>query len=68
MSRKNNEIIQAAYENACDCLYYGYGKSAWNNCGLPKPTANMIWERAKYDLAYANEYPSEVKRLYNYYH
>lgn len=31
MKRYNDVKLQAAYENACDCLYYGYGKKVWNN-------------------------------------
>lgn len=36
----------AAFENALDCLYYGYGKKYWNNCGLDKETSDKIWKKA----------------------
>lgn len=41
---------QAAYENAYDCLYYGYGKSVWNNCGLDEDTSNEVWNQAFKDI------------------
>lgn len=41
---------QAAYENAYDCLYYGYGKSTWNNCGLDEDTSNEVWNQAFKDI------------------
>lgn len=40
---------QAAYENTYDCLYCGYGKSYWNNCGLDEETSKEIWEQAYED-------------------
>ena len=40
-----------AYLNAIDCLYYGYGRSYWNNCGLSKEDADRIWEMAHEDCA-----------------
>lgn len=43
----NNSKLQAAYENACDCIFYGYGKSVWNKYDIPEMEANNIWEKAK---------------------
>lgn len=40
-----------AYENACDCIMYGYGKSYWNAAGLEETTANEVWNQAIYDMA-----------------
>jgi hypothetical protein len=40
-----------AYLNAIDCLYYGYGRSYWNSCGLSKEDADRIWEMAYEDCA-----------------
>lgn len=37
---------QAAFENACDCLKYGYGKDKWNSCGLSKEDADEVWNKA----------------------
>ncbi len=41
---------QAAYENACYCLYYGYGYKYWrkNNKDLVESDekAREIWEKA----------------------
>lgn len=42
---------QAAYENACDCLYYGCGKRYWNRCGVTPPEAEEIWRQALADMA-----------------
>jgi len=41
---------QAAFENACDCLYYGMGKKYWKemnwNMDLPEKESDDIWENA----------------------
>ena len=42
---------QSAYENACDCLYYGYGQKHWNNCELAEKEAQSIWQEARRDMA-----------------
>ena len=42
---------QAAYENAYDCLYYGYGRKYWNSCGLEESEANEVWNQAFNDIA-----------------
>ena len=42
---------QAAYENACDCLYYGYGRKYWNFCELEESEANEVWNQAFNDIA-----------------
>lgn len=42
---------QAAYENAYDCLYYGYGKSYWNNCELDEQSSNEVWKQALKDIS-----------------
>lgn len=44
-TRTNQE--QAAYENALDCLYFGYGKKYWNACGLSEEEAGRIWKEAR---------------------
>ena len=47
---KRNEREQAAYENACDCIYYGYERGRWNSCGLSTEDADRIWKEAYYDM------------------
>ena len=42
-----------AFRNACDCLYYWYGMSAWNSCGVEEAD-----ERLKIRAA-AKEYMSK---------
>lgn len=42
---------QAAYENACDCLCYGFGKSIWNNCNLDEQSSKEVWKQAFEDMA-----------------
>ena len=37
---------QACFENACDCLFYGYGFSHLNKCGLSDEEAHQIWKKA----------------------
>lgn len=41
-------IYQAEFENACDCLYYGYGFKYWRkqNSHLDPVTADRIWHKA----------------------
>lgn len=48
--RYTNQQKQNAYMNACDCLYYGYGKSSWNSCGLSEEDATEVWKQAYKDL------------------
>ena len=42
---------QACFENACDCIYYGYGFSYLNKCGLSDKEAHAIWVKASNYLA-----------------
>lgn len=42
---------QAAYENACDCIIYGYGKSYWNSLDLNDEEKKEVWKQAYNDLA-----------------
>lgn len=42
---------QAAYENACDCLIYGYGKSYWNSLDLNDEEKKEVWHQAFEDIA-----------------
>ena len=55
MKRYGNKVMQAAYENACDCLYYGYGKQFWithdYNQALPLEISNEIWHQAFEDIS-----------------
>lgn len=41
---------QMAYENACDCLCYGFGRKHWNSCGLSSEDALKIWREAFHDM------------------
>jgi len=49
--RYKDPIRQAAYENARDCLYYGYGRAFWSRCGVAPEEADAIWRRALMDMA-----------------
>lgn len=40
------QIEQKAFENAVQCLYYGFNKSDWNSLCLGKCKQNEIWKRA----------------------
>jgi len=42
---------QAAYENACDCRYFGMGSKDWVDCGLSKPEREEVWKLAFWDMA-----------------
>ena len=53
---KGSKKERAAYENACDCLYYGYGFKFWfeRNSQLLDGDiefAKRVWEKAKEDMA-----------------
>ena len=46
------KLYNNAFLNACDCLYYGYWRQAWNDCGLEDAEARVrVWEAAKQYLA-----------------
>lgn len=46
------QVYNNAFYNACDCLKYGYRKSAWNSCGVKEEDEKKkIWEAAKQYLA-----------------
>ena len=49
--KKRTKQEQAAYENACACLWYGFGRRYWDSCGLPKEDADRIWKEAFNDMA-----------------
>lgn len=42
---------QADFENACDCLYFGYGYNTWEHRHLSDEDAQIIWKRAKLYMA-----------------
>ena len=41
---------QWAYENACDCIIFGIGMSAWKSCGLDGLQRRIIWNAACIDV------------------
>lgn len=61
--RYTNQQKQNAYMNACDCLYYGYGKSDWNNCGLSDEDAAEVWKQAHKDLCKYQKKSKSSERL-----
>lgn len=48
--RYENQTEQNAYENACDCLYYGMGPNIWDDCGIQQDMRKEIWAVAWYDI------------------
>ena len=47
-----NTVKRNAFENALECLYYGNGKSDWNDCGLKTESdRNEVWDKAKYFMS-----------------
>lgn len=48
--RYSDPIMQNAYMNACDCLYYGYGKNTWNDCGIHEDLRDIVWKQAWRDM------------------
>jgi len=55
-NRYKDAKLQPAHENACDCLYYGYGRTVWNKYDLDEQIANEVWNYAKRVLAAGNRY------------
>ena len=46
-----DNIKEIAFENAIDCLIYGYGKKYWDNQELDEETSKKIWITARDFLA-----------------
>lgn len=38
--------LEVAYENACDCLYYGEGRSTWQPGELTPEEQDIVWQLA----------------------
>jgi hypothetical protein len=43
--------MECAFENAIDCLVYGYGKNVWNSYDLSENDKIEVWNKAKNILA-----------------
>lgn len=48
-NRYTDKAKQNAYMNACDCLYFGFGKIFWNDCGcnddlLGRKRGKLEWD------------------------
>ena len=48
--------LKVAYENACDCLYYGMGSKNWDSCGISESMKKIVWNQAFWDLAEPDNY------------
>lgn len=48
--RYEDQTIQNAYENACDCLIYGMGPNHWGDCGISPDMRKEVWAVAWYDM------------------
>jgi len=46
----SNRQKRVAYENACDCLYYGMSSREWCRNGLENEEAAEVWRMAYYDM------------------
>lgn len=46
-NRYTDKAKQNAYMNACDCLYFGFGKIFWNDCGC---NDDSVWDQAMRDM------------------
>lgn len=51
-----DDEYEASYENACDCLYYGEGRSKWQHDIEDEEVANIIWQAARDTLAEGYRY------------
>ena len=49
--RYTDKNKQNSYENACDCLYFGYNRNFWITCGNhTEKEKNEIWKQAYNDM------------------
>lgn len=49
--KRMEKIYNAAFLNACDCLYYWYGLGAWNSCWLDDEAKRKVWGAARTYMA-----------------
>lgn len=59
IKRYQDQALQGAYENACDCHYYGMGSRAWNDCGIDKDRRAEVWKLAFWDMAEGENYTAK---------
>lgn len=52
-NRYGKSITQQAYINAYLCLYNGYSRKNWNNCGIPEEDSDEVWQAAFRDITRA---------------
>lgn len=50
LQRYEDQRLQNAYENACDCRYFGMGILDWVDCGVSKEQRKEIWAVSWYDM------------------
>ena len=48
--RFESNIKQKAYRKACECIYYGYSKEFWDDCGLNEEDRKEVWMQARLDV------------------
>lgn len=66
--RYRNRTKQNAYENACDCHYYGFGPGDWNDCGIPAECREELWRLAFWDMAEGDiEHGTMIDDVYHFY-
>lgn len=44
--RYADQTYQNAFENACDCHYFGTGSKDWNDCGINEEDRADVWKAA----------------------
>ena len=49
--RYERQEKQNAYENACDCRYYGMARRDCCFCGLSKEESDEVWRLSFWDMA-----------------
>jgi len=52
--KRMEQQYNAAFLNACDCLYYWYGLGAWNSCWLDDGAKRQVWGAARTYMANQN--------------
>ena len=65
--KRYSGIKQAAYENACDCMYYGIPSSEWVDCGIEEQERHEVWRLAFWDMAEPDiEHGRMVDNVYHF--
>ena len=58
--RYEDKAMQNAYKNACECLFYGYDKDFWNDCGIDEAERKEVWRQARVEVGVSQRMKGEI--------